>query len=231
MVSATSTGLRDDALARAAAFGLLARLLGPDPTAWDSTELDALRDALSRLGAADALHAIAGVGRPDGARVVSEHSRLFGQARVSPYESGHVPTGPAGHTGRLADAAGFYAAFGFRSEGERPDHGAVELEFASTLALATAQAVARGDADAEAVSVAAWRAFLRDHLGGWLDALAERIELLDPSALRTHVVRCAARLVDGEVARLGVEVPDHLATAPGFDDDGPLDCAECPADC
>lgn len=219
----------DDPIARAAAFGLLAAMLGPRIDAWSPTEVDALATAATRLGTdlTEGLRALA----PDRAdEHADRHSHLFAQVRVAPYESSYVKAGAGGHTGRLADIAGFYRAFGFEVRGERPDHVVAELEFASHLAIGVAHARTTGDAEAVEVYEHAWRTFVRDHLGGWLDRFAARLEAIDPGGPFAPVVRAAARLVAGEAARLGVlvvEVDDDGALGELGEDGCGLECGGC----
>jgi len=230
-LSATTSADLDSTRARAAALGLLAAMLGPDPDAWRAGELDALRTALGRLGADRARRALDQLGSvPNAEDVRDHHGFLFAHARVSPYECGHVPTGVSGPTGRLADVAGFYRAYGFEVHGERPDHCAVELEFAAVLALAELEAERRGDAQGREICADTWRTYLRDHLGGWLDRLADRIDEIDPRAPQAVAARTAAALVASEVERLGIELAPITGGLPILDDDDfELRCGDCPA--
>lgn len=84
----------------------------------------------------------------------------------------------AGRTVELADVAGFYTAFGFapsRIEPDIPDHLCAELEFAGLLRIKEAWALARGRRDQARIARDAARAFLTDHLGRWVDALAHSL--------------------------------------------------------
>lgn len=234
----SSTAIADPLVVRGAAYGLLARLIGPDGSAIaDGSDLAALRDALSRLGdegssatsaALEPLDAMT-LGADD---VERRYDRLFEQNRVSPYALSYVSVGPGGHTARLADVSGFYRAFGFRVDGERADHIVAELEFASFLAFAEAQAHHDHNVEGAEVCADAARSFLRDHLGGWLDGLADRLAATDPDGPHHVVARAAARFVEGETTRLGIDPAASTVTASGWlpddDEDAAPSCAGCP---
>lgn len=76
-----------------------------------------------------------------------------------------------------ADLAGFYQAFGVRPHGERPDHIAMELEFAYVLALKEARARELKDQEHVAVTRTATRMFLRQHLSRWAPLIGQRVAL------------------------------------------------------
>lgn len=222
---------------RGVAYGLLARLLGPDgePLA-GGPELGELREVLAALGddtAVEHLDELSGLGPFDAETVAARQSRLFDQGRCSPYEMSHVRLGPGGHTARLADVSGFYKAFGFRVAGERADHVCAELEFAAFLALSEAQARRDGNDDGAGVCASAMESFLRDHLGGWLGTLAGKLAEIDPYGPHAPVARAAAAFVEAEAERLGVEPEVRGPVGPfGFtgegDDDGVVECGACP---
>ncbi|MCZ7534954.1 MAG: molecular chaperone TorD family protein [Acidimicrobiia bacterium] len=226
---------------RGVAFGLFARLLGPEgePIA-EGPELHELREVLTGLGDDEAvahLDRLESLGPFDAEAVAGRHSRLFDQGRVSPYELSHIRLGPGGHTARLADVSGFYRAFGFRVQAERPDHVVAELEFAAFLSLSEAQARRDGNADGAEVCATAMRSFLRDHLCGWLDTLAEKLHGLDPFGPHSPVAAAASCFIDAEASRLGVEPEIRGPVGPfGFTgaeddvvDDGGIACGGgCP---
>lgn len=217
---------------RGAVFGLCARLLGPVADSYSlEGDLAALRTALDRLGeqrALDALDALAAVEVHDHDVLRTRWTRLFELGGASPYEMSYLRPGLGGNTARLADVSGFYRAFGFRVGDERPDHVVAELEFAAFLAFGEAHARETGDTNGTAVFEHAMESFLGDHLGGWLDLLAERVEQSDPESHFAGVLRAAAAVVDEEAARRGVEVvrPERVDVDP-FDDDEEPACASC----
>ena len=220
---------------RGAVFSLLARLLGPEPEVLaDDREIEALRVALDALGNREVLARFdvwrAAVPDPAAAR----WSRLFEQGRVAPYEMSYLRPGLGGQTARIADVSGFYCAFGFRVPQDRPDHFLAELEFAAYLAFGEARAREEHDGAGAEVFADASCSFLGDHLGGWLDLLADRADEHDPSGPYGPLVDAAARFVAAEAARRGVEPvrPERIDT-PGpadFDDEDEIpSCAGCPA--
>lgn len=191
--------------ARAVSFALVARALGPDPAPLvDPESLDALRSALHAAGASRALARLADVD-PASVPAVGELAgrwvRWFDLGRVAPYEGSNVASTAGGVTPRLADVAGFYRAFGLRVVDERPDHVIAQLEFLAMAVLAEAEAIESGESDDAEAAADAIRSFLRDHLGGWIDAWAARVGAvaeLDPwvpyAAAAAELVRAEATL-------------------------------------
>lgn len=108
--------------------------------------------------------------------VEGEHVRLFARsAPVSPYETAYSAADKGTTLGQLA---ALYEMFGLRvggAEREAPDHVGAEVEFASLLSLKEALCAQRGDLDNLAVTVAARRTFLEEHLGRWAGAFARQL--------------------------------------------------------
>jgi TorA maturation chaperone TorD len=128
-------------------------------------------------------------------------------APCPPYE-GSYEGDPFRQLRQMSDVAGFYAAYGAEASGpasDRPDHVACELEFLGDVALvrATAQDVGRLD-DAETCRETE-DSFLRDHLGRWLGAFAERVLLTTESPLYAALAGLAAVFVADELDRRGIE--------------------------
>lgn len=73
----------------------------------------------------------------------------------------------------MADIAGFYRAFGFSFDGERPDHLCLELEFMRILSLKEAMALQEVDQEKIDVTINAEREFLSSHIGRWTEALLQ----------------------------------------------------------
>lgn len=73
----------------------------------------------------------------------------------------------------MADIAGFYRAFGFNFEGERPDHLCLELEFMRILSLKEAMAIQKGDQEKFDITINAEKEFLSSHIGRWTEALLQ----------------------------------------------------------
>lgn len=230
MGTATGTDRHQVLVARGVAYALLAQLLGPDPAPLtDADHLDALREALERGGDERAVARLSGVTPRDPTEVADltrAWIRWFDHGRIAPYECSNTPPSAGGHTPRLADVAGFYRAFGMAVSHELPDHVVAELEFASVVSLSEAQARENGDVEAAKVCADAARAFLRDHLGTWLDSWAARIgetEVLRPWA---PFAAAAADLVAADAASRNV-VPVRSTAAftdmvEPFGDEAPL---------
>jgi TorA maturation chaperone TorD len=156
-----------------------------------------------------------------------EYWRLFGSGgTVSPYETEYDPLVGVRKGHELADLLGFYTAFGFKigeAQREFPDHLAVELEFMSLLLLKVLYARQKGMAEAEELTRDAAAAFLRDHLGRWVEAFAERLQGETESAS----FRALARLLQtflGEEGRLLGVTPMTI----GASLDRPGETVQCP---
>lgn len=232
----------DRVLARTDAYRVLAAAFrDPDDLGADGTlELRILRTAAEHLGstvAADAWRAMRRIARRD-ARA-AEHRAIFGHVVAHgcpPYETEYGRRHVFGQSQELGDIRGFYEAFGVRPRrgGERPDHLACELEFASLLALKEAIALAAGDVERRDICRAAASTFLADHLGRWLPALASRIARRAPdsgyaaaAAIATSLVADHARELGARPVALGpddllpiTEEPDGFRFECGVDDEG-----------
>jgi len=237
-VNATATASDTGRLrAAAVASALLARVLGPDTTAMvDPETLDAIRVALEGAGAEGAL-ARFGDGRSidefieDPAELAGRWVRWFELGRVAPYEASNVLTAAGGVTPRLADVAGFYRAFGLEVVDERPDHVVAQLEFMAMALLAEAEAFEAGDAEAAEATSRAIRSFLRDHIGGWVDAWAARVSGVDELAPWVPAASAAAEFVRGEAARRNVIPLSEAAVLPAdaglaYDEEADMACED-----
>ena len=139
----------------------------------------------------------------------------------------------------MADIAGFYQAFGFKVGGEvreRPDHLATQLEFLYVLSLKEAYAVERGIPEHLEVCTEARRAFLRDHLGRWIELFAQGVACSSASSLENGaqnpyewMARLAADFVLADARSLGV-TPERLQLRRTAPTPIPVDlnCAGCP---
>lgn len=174
----------------------------------DSEVLTELREVAPLLpsheGAGPLLQQIA---RGAGDDLCSLFIDLFdrGKERTSLYETEYGRMGGLNKGNALADIQGFYTAFGFRPGdlGEAMDHAAVELEFYAILLVKEGLLSARADQEGVAIVRDARGKFLKDHLGRFLDVIAERPGVHgDP--LYGPVFAWAARLVASECASLGV---------------------------
>ena len=193
--------------ARSVAYALLARILGPEPAALtDATSIDALRTALVAAGdaAAARLVDVEPHSLPEPAQLAGRWVRWFDLGRVAPYEASNVPTTVGGITPRLADIAGFYRAFGMVVAGDRPDHVIAQLEFLAVTLLAEAEAIEHGDLERADTAARATRSFLRDHIGGWIDAWAGRVGAIDELGPWFPYAATAADLVRSEAANRNV---------------------------
>jgi TorA maturation chaperone TorD len=193
--------------ARSVAYALLARILGPETAALtDDTSIDALRTALETADdpCTARLVDIEPRALAESAQLAGQWVRWFDLGRVAPYEGSNVPNAVGGVTPRLADIAGFYRAFGMAVTGNRPDHVVAQLEFLAVTLLAEAEAIEHGDPERADLAASATRSFLRDHIGGWIDAWAARVEAIDELRPWLPYAAVAADLVRTETANRNV---------------------------
>jgi nitrate reductase assembly molybdenum cofactor insertion protein NarJ len=199
---------------RAAAFALLARLLGDDVSALvDGDTVASLRRALDDAGDIGTLGRLADLESElpaDPVKLAGTWVRWFDLGRVVGYEGSNIPSSAGGVTPRLADIAGFYSAFGLAVSRERPDHIVAELEFMSFLLLSEAEARTDGEPERAEIAADAARVFLRDHLGTWVTAWASRVGEVDQLAPWFPVAAAAAELVASECRERNV-IPLRLS--------------------
>lgn len=143
----------------------------------------------------------------DGEGLEREHVRLFGPAgRCSLHETTYGDAGRLlGKAASLADISGFYMAFGLHpttGDTHPEDHICLELEFMSLLSLKEAYALAEGWHEHLEVTRDAQRKFAQDHLGTWIDALAEQLRTCDPHPFYAALAEALQRMVCAEVTRL-----------------------------
>ncbi len=137
-------------------------------------------------------------------------NRLFGHAvrgRCPPYELEYGGSEIIQQASGLADIAGFYSAFGMevsRDADDRADHVAIECEFMSVLCVKEAHAGEKSEADHLDICVKAQRSFLKDHLGCWLPAFANRVGQADPDGFYGALARFASALLAAECARFEI---------------------------
>jgi len=202
------------ALARAQAYGLLARAFGRPDAAFEAEVAEggfgeALAEALAALGHRGFADAAAGAG-PEGP-LADEFVRLFNpslHANCPPYGTEYTGAHVFMRAQQLADVAGFYRAFGLRVAAdfrERPDHIATELEFMQVLALKEARALARRERAHAGICRRAQARFLREHLGRWLAPYAAKLAAQDGEGFYARVAGLARDFVAKDAAELGVE--------------------------
>ena len=171
----------------------------------------------------------------------SEFRQTFGLAGSQCYETEIGLPHEFRQSQEMADIAGFYEAFGFRTGGavrERPDHLAVELEFMSVLALKEALALAHGNTEQAEICQDAQQKFLADHLARWVGLVSESLRRLNPNlsaeAARAkpylELTRFCAEFTLADARRLGIHPqrrpPAEMAPTP-FNPD--FSCETCPA--
>jgi TorA maturation chaperone TorD len=108
------------------------------------------------------------------AGMAEEYDRLFGVGEsilIPMYETEYAMDTIFAKTKELADLNGFYNAFGVElgrdSQGERPDHISIELDFTATLMVKEAYARNEAWEDKAGVCLESRKKFLKDHIGRW----------------------------------------------------------------
>ncbi|MCB9135873.1 MAG: molecular chaperone TorD family protein [Anaerolineales bacterium] len=131
----------------------------------------------------------------------------------------------------MADLAGFYQAFGFRTGGkirERPDHVAVELEFMSLLAVKEAYAREQQHDDHAAICQEAQIKFLTDHLGNWFALFTQSVHLNAHEDTYRALAHFASHFLQWDAARLGVQwTARERAQVKHTPFDPDMSCASC----
>ena len=227
------------AAARAALYRYLA-LAFSDPATGSAKALARQRPlaeaALRALRLAPEM-AAAATGRHSDLALKRAHLAVFGHALSKdcpPYGSEYGQAHIFEKTQTLADAAGFYRAFGLalaEDLHDRPDHIAVELEFMEFLCLKQAWADSKGHSHGQlALCRKAQRNFLADHLGFWAFSFARRLrQRPDPGPFAAWAGLLESFLAQ-ELAAAGI--PRH---ADPFVNEGSVDrvedsaCGGCPA--
>ncbi|MGE3844977.1 MAG: molecular chaperone [Vicinamibacterales bacterium] len=134
------------------------------------------------------------------------------------FETAYLPNDVFRQAEVMADAAGFYRAFGLEVGGQqfqRPDYLTTELEFMGFLARKEAHALEYFGADELAVVREAQQLFMRDHLGCWGAEVGRRIEA--QGARNELVYGALGRLLGAWVA----EELERLGVAPAWRAEGP----------
>jgi len=218
--------------ARSVTFALLARMLDPGARSLvDRNAVAILRTAVAATGAPGAIERLAGieVAASDVETLAGRWVRWFDLGRVAPYEGSNVASNAGGVTPRLADVAGFYRAFGVEVLDERPDHVVAQLEFLALALLAEAEALEADDADSAEAAKRCARAFLRDHVGSWLDRWAARVVAIEDLVAWHPYAAAAADMVRAEMSRCKVIPLRDDAVLPADagipdDEEGRLSC-------
>lgn len=230
MTTKTDEKAMETALARNAAYGLLAHALRyPDEKMWselsdrshwvswpealgkiDVTLGDAIRDLQESLFSPDP----AQVFELD--RVQEQYSALFSHAvkgACPAYELEYGTGEIFRRSAELSDIKGFYSAFGLElaeNTHERPDHVSIECEFMSFLAAKEAYAVEHGQTQGLDIVRPAARQFLESHLGQFLPSFARRIREVDEGGFYGAIGGFAAVFIRFDCAAYDVSLGPEL---------------------
>ena len=265
--SAERSDALDLALCRATIYSALALAFRP-PTETNISRIvepkntAALADAAAFLDSdgksalVAAIETVARAGRVRVAALASSYRALFGhtaRGAVAPYETEYGNEALFQQPQELGDLMGFYSAFGLTvkfAEHERADHISYECEFLSFLAMKEAYAMEHGDSAMLSETRKAERLFLRDHLGRFLPAFANKLVRAtnphpyplplgegegegDFPGFYSALAELGLKYIALECARFGVPLgPEYLMLRPADDERVPMACgsgAECGA--
>ncbi|MFW6184965.1 MAG: TorD/DmsD family molecular chaperone [Chloroflexota bacterium] len=218
---------KQNAIRRAQVYRFLAEAFLYPHENW-SEDIGLVVDILHDLGWIQVKVEIAPVPLSD---LRAAYHRTFGAAGSLGYETEYGLPHEYRQSQEMADIAGFYRAFGLNVGGavrERPDHVAVELEFMQVLALKEAYALETGSEEHVAICTDAQGKFLQDHLGRWIELLAQSVAHNAPGTLYDALAHFAAAFVRADADRLGVTLdPPDLSEIQHTPYDADFSCADC----
>lgn len=169
--------------------------------------------------------------RPPFDDVLDARNRLLGhtvRSACPPYELEYGQAEVFQQSQRLADIAGFYAAFGFETAGliaERPDHIVAQWEFLFVLAVREAQALGEARLEDAASCHSAQRSFLKDHAASWMPAFFERIRRAEPPPFFLAAANIADRVLGEWCAALSVPMGARwIELRPISEEDSTITC-------
>lgn len=185
-------------------------ILASMATGYPDTELaETLRELGDGLRDHEGVGAMVAVAATDLGELQSTYIEIFdrGKGRVSLYETEHGRMRGLSKGNDLADIAGFYQAFSLtledEDEHEMLDHLAVELEFYGTLLLKQHVLDGMGETDGSEIVEDARRKFLADHLGRFVQTIADQAAVKEHAVYGPALAWCA-RLVEAECSLLDV---------------------------
>lgn len=161
------------------------------------------------------------------------YGALFGhtaRGEVPPYETEYGEDDIFRQPNELADAAGFYRAFGLPADGARHarfDHISLECEFMSWLCLKQGYAAEHADAAMLGEVRKARRLFLRDHLGRFAPAFGRLLARADAGGFYGALGATLERFVVVECACENVSAgPEYLKLRNPVELEVPMACSE-----
>lgn len=192
----------------ARSYGLCARLLTREGGRRPRSVVRLLLREVSALGWEKARKAAEDFSRALPSRAYRYASWLATNA-VPAYEAsyGIGARASGGLMATMADVAGYYRAFGFQVQDERPDYLGAQVEFLALLSLKEAHALLEGRPE-EAVASRQTRAqFAHQHLPPWLPSFRERAQ--------TAGLSCFAALADLVQALVEADLSAPAPAPPG----------------
>jgi TorA maturation chaperone TorD len=163
-------------------------------------------------------------------KFIDQHQDLFGLVvgkNAPPHETEYCHTTEIFYrTQHLADAAGFYKAFGFKMNPEKPerqDHIAVQFEFMSRLIELSLNA---GNTNQEDICIDAQKKFLKDHIIYWIPVFAGRIRTAVTKGLYAELAHALASFIPLERNLFKIDSSQKFA----YPEPDPelAECVSCP---
>jgi len=172
------------------------------------------------------------------ATVDAAYRQLFGLTAISascpPCEVEYEPNEDITYRSqRLADASGFYRAFGLQVSnraGERLDHVTMQAEFLYVLLAKEAAALQERNQEAADICREARRKFFEEHVGWWLPAFSRLLTRSVPGKFYSQLAVFTASLSAAERVCLGLppfQIRCVLKSAPAEPADECFDCKPC----
>jgi TorA maturation chaperone TorD len=245
--SAETTDPIDLAYCRAALYSAL--MLGFQPPTDETLSRLLARDSRSSLAHAASIlypaqepklickvEALPNTEETDTATLASRYRLFFGHSargQIPPYETEYGSQDLFRQAQELADAAGFFRAFGLaipESRRERSDHVSAECEFLSFLAFKEAYDLTRGETNSVEEIRRVEGIFLKDHLGRFVRAFAREVAHEARHPLYRALGELCFRFLTIECRAAGVAPgPQFLALRSDREDDVPMACgSSCP---
>jgi TorA maturation chaperone TorD len=162
--------------------------------------------------------------------IIEQHQALFGLVagkNAPPYETEYCHTPDTTfRSQQLADAAGFYTAFGLQinqNVPERQDHITIQLEFMARLIKLAIDAPSGENAT---TCIDAQGKFLKHHMVYWMPVFTSRVKNHAKNGLYKALALTLASFIPFERSLFNIDSTQDYAHP--LEDEAPEDCMTCP---